>query len=240
MQVVYKSTVLYKVSPSQFVIIRVANKILGNTTRARGERHGSREEDTPTHQSFDWNTHIHDQTLHETMADLSEDEKVATLSSVTGNEDLAYCRNLLEAHGFDLEAAVNTALGVAPSPNDMGGVAGGGGDGFHAGSHHRGAHPAQQHGGVGVGAGTGVGRGGAPMNPLLALPITVVKSSLGIVFTVIGFGFKVRTIKSMGATEQIVVAVAHSVCCFLRPPSSSSSDARRPCFSSLLPPSLHF
>ena len=129
------------------------------------------------------------------------------MSSVTGNEDLAYCRNLLEAHGFDLEAAVNTALGVAPSPNDMGGVvAGGGDDGFHAGSHRRGAQPAQQHGGVSVGAGTGVGRGGAPMNPLLALPITVVKSSLGIVFTVIGFGFKVRTITSEGrlggSTEQ--------------------------------------
>ena len=48
------------------------------------------------------------------MADMSQDEKVATLASISGNEDLDYCRQLLEAHDNDLETAVNVAIGVAP------------------------------------------------------------------------------------------------------------------------------
>lgn len=128
------------------------------------------------------------------MADLSEDDKVATLASVTGEEDLAYCRRLLEAHGFDLEAAVNTAIGEGFRDGDR--AADGArmmGDASHAttatgysGPGSRpptdSAHRRVLQGGAGV----------APINPLLALPITVVNRSLGIVFTVIGFGFKVR------------------------------------------------
>ena len=48
------------------------------------------------------------------MADMSQDEKVATLASISGNEDLDYCRRLLEEHDNDLETAVNVAIGVAP------------------------------------------------------------------------------------------------------------------------------
>ena len=48
------------------------------------------------------------------MADMSLDEKVATLASISGNEDLDYCRQLLDAHDNNLETAVNVAIGVAP------------------------------------------------------------------------------------------------------------------------------
>jgi FAS-associated factor 2 len=137
------------------------------------------------------------------MADLSEEDKVATLMSVTGVEDLAYCTRLLEAHGFDLEAAVNTAIGVAPPPDAMGGGGGGSGRGVDGSAAVFDAHrraqqqqqqpvQQQQQGGVQGGVGGGGARAPAPMNPLLALPLRVVKGSLGIVFTVIGFGFKVR------------------------------------------------
>lgn len=159
------------------------------------------------------------------MADLSEDDKVATLASVTGVEDLAYCRRLLEAHEFDLEAAVNTAIGVAPPPDalgpEVGGAGGGAGlgvggmgvgnDAFNASQGIRAAMPSHQAGaGAPRGArgpsgarrapqGQGQGAaGGAPMNPLLAFPVTIVKNSLGIVFTVVGFGFKVRNKRWIG------------------------------------------
>ena len=73
------------------------------------------------------NPHAPAQHLPRAMAaDMSEDDKVATLAGVTGVEDLVFCRRLLEAHGFDLEAAVNTAIGAAPPPDagDPGGVGG--------------------------------------------------------------------------------------------------------------------
>ena len=47
---------------------------------------------------------------------MSEDEMIATLSSISGESDLEACRARLAAHGFDLEAAVNDALGVSAPP----------------------------------------------------------------------------------------------------------------------------
>jgi FAS-associated factor 2 len=47
---------------------------------------------------------------------MSEDEMIATLSSIYGESDLEACRARLAAHGFDLEAAVNDALGVSAPP----------------------------------------------------------------------------------------------------------------------------
>ena len=41
---------------------------------------------------------------------------IATLSSISGESDLEACRARLAAHGFDLEAAVNDALGVSAPP----------------------------------------------------------------------------------------------------------------------------
>ena len=41
---------------------------------------------------------------------------IATLSSISGESDLETCRARLAAHGFDLEAAVNDALGVSAPP----------------------------------------------------------------------------------------------------------------------------
>jgi FAS-associated factor 2 len=47
---------------------------------------------------------------------MSEDEMIATLSSISGESDLEACRARLAAHGFDLEAAVNDARGVSAPP----------------------------------------------------------------------------------------------------------------------------
>jgi FAS-associated factor 2 len=106
------------------------------------------------------------------MADMSQDEKVATLASISGNEDLDYCRQLLEAHDNDLETAVNVAIGVAP----------------HAGR-DRGAAPVER----------AARRAHAPRpgpgivhpNPLLTLLGLPVRLGVGIVSGVVGLALNV-------------------------------------------------
>ena len=39
---------------------------------------------------------------------------VMTVASISANDDLDYCRQLLEAHDYDLEIAVNVAIGAVP------------------------------------------------------------------------------------------------------------------------------
>lgn len=134
--------------------------------------------------------------------DASEDEKTQTLASVLGVEDLNYCRRLLEAHGFDLEATVNTALSVGPAgggDHDPLGAALGGNAPFPQAPPAPAPRPARQ------------AAGGAPPtahrrdriqrhqprvdannNPVLGLPVAIVRASFGLVFAVVGFGFKVR------------------------------------------------
>ena len=108
------------------------------------------------------------------MADpgMSEDEKVATLASVAGVEDLDYCRRLLRECSHDLERAVNVAIGVAPHPGPS-----------ERGGGHRPDAPQRR----AVRPGPGIQR----PNPILALPVTIVRASLGLVFGVVGLGLRV-------------------------------------------------
>lgn len=103
---------------------------------------------------------------------MSEDEKVATLASVAGVEDLDYCRRLLRECSHDLERAVNVAIGVAPSPGPS-----------ERGGGHRPDAPRRR----AVRPGPGIQRA----NPILALPVTIVRASLGLVFGVVGLGIRV-------------------------------------------------
>ena len=102
---------------------------------------------------------------------MSEDEKVATLASISGNADLDFCRQLLEAHNNDLETAVNVAIGAVPA---------------HGGRTQNVATAAPIRA-VAPRPGPGI----VHPNPLLALLVAPVKLGLGIVTGVLGIATRV-------------------------------------------------
>jgi FAS-associated factor 2 len=109
------------------------------------------------------------------MADvgMSMDEKVATLASISGNEDLEFCRQLLEAHGNCLETAVNVAIGAVPA------------DG--GGTQNAGTPPMMR------AAAQRPGQGVVHQNQLLGLLLAPVKLGLGLVHGVLGLATRVVT-----------------------------------------------